>query len=515
MGRIKRFVPLLLVELFISMTYLLYRYGAWMYPYRKDNLTLVFVLGCLFTFAIGYIWQDRHRKKYSKGNFLYVKWAKYIAAANVLLMIPYCLCRTGKWFPPLISSMKALNVAYANATMAVGSYEGLHTLVGFGTILIYALYHMTYFYWEELSLKLKVIAIVECVWYISVVLSTGRNKGITVIAIMIIIMYIAKMCESQWRNDKRNILVRTIVTILLLALVPVYFAMSMTHRGEGTKVELEVTDKSVKEMLLGDEESNKMIINNYGYKEPKLKQETTLENKTENNEKKIEITPGLISESIIKRYEKNAPLALSVHPYYADEFSYSYLNIEDPVYCMLPGSVGYFYAIGSYYVGHGYHALSIALRLPFETCYGFGHISILHGLFEKVTGIDLYKKTYVYKVNQSGYPVSLKWGTAFIQWASDISFIGVVFLMGVLGMLVAKLWGEVLIQKNFIALMLLTALAMNLLFITSWWQAGMSGTDFLWFYGSLFAWVLQKIVVVIKKKKNNNIISLGGQDVQG
>ena len=191
------------------------------------------------------------------------------------------------------------------------------------------------------------------------------------------------------------------------------------------------------------------------------------------------------------------------HPYYADEFSYSYVNINDPVYKFLPGKMKYAYVMASNYISHGYHGLTLALRLPFDSCFGIGHLPVLQNQFKNITGIDIYKRSYVYKLNQAGYPVSLKWGTAFLQWASDISFVGVVFLMGLFGALVGRLWNEVLLQKNIISLILLTTLSVNILFITSWWQPGMSGTDFILFYGVLAVWIVQKVVTVIKGRKSH------------
>lgn len=509
MNRIVRFLPLILIELFIGMTYWFYRCGAWMYPYRKDNLTLFFMLGCLFMFALGYLWKDRRREKLSKFSFSFVSLSKYLMILDAFLLIPYSLCRTGEYFPPLISAFSDLSIAYANATKAAGAYGFLHTIVGFGTILIYYLYHMTYYYWEELSPRIKVIALLECLWFIAVDLCTGRNKGITVICIMLVVMYFTKLCDEEYRKQRKNVIIRSIVTIIIILMVPLYFSKSLGDRGNNTVAELESSGESVKETVLGDEEHYEMIVDQYGYQDIEVvdDMESELEDDTNSiyDEYDVNVIPGRISKKIIQRYEENAAIVTDVHPYYADEFSYSYLNLEDPIYKFLPGGLKYLYAIGTNYVGHGYHALTIALRLPFDTCFGFGHASVLQGAFKNITGIDIYKNTYVYKLNQSGYPVSLKWGTAFIQWASDISFIGVVILMGFLGGLTARLWHEVLIQKNMIALLLLTALAMNLLFITSWWQAGMSGTDFVWFYGAFFVWILQKIITKYIKINKQSI----------
>lgn len=498
-NKIIRYLPAILIEIFIGMTYMFYRCGVWMYPYRKDNLTLFFMIACLTLFAIGYWWQEGHRKKSASKTFPIEKVAKVVMGINLLLMIPYCLCRTGCFFPQIYTALQDLSAAYARATEAAGQYGGLHMVVGFGTIFIYLGYHIAYFYWEDLNIKIKLMGLVECIWFLLVDVCTGRNKGITVICIMIVIMYIIKMCDKEYCKNKNAIMLRTIVTILIVAMVPLYFAKSIADRGNNSVAELESTGMSIKETVMGSAESVDMIVDQYGYQEVEVENSDSESSADKFNEYEVKVVPGKVSKQIVDRYNTNAVIVAQVHPYYADEFSYSYVNLDDPIYKILPDTLKYVYVMGTSYVSHGYHGLTIALRLPFESCYGFGHLTILHNKIKSLTGIDIYKRTYVYKLNQAGYPVSLKWGTAFLQWASDISFIGVVFLMGILGILVVTLWNEVLEEKNLISLMLLSSLTVNLLFITSWWQAGVTGTDFILFYGSLTIWIMQKVIKILKE----------------
>lgn len=486
-------IPLVLIELFISMTYFLYRCGPWMYPYRKDNLTLLFMLGCLILFAIGYCVvicrKSKNKIQYNEKKNIN-KLINIVIAVNLLLLIPYCIVRVGTVFPNIVESLENLSIAYNNATLASGNYRILHILVGFGTLFMYAIYHIAYFYWETLSIPKRAIAVFECLWYILVDMCTGRNKPITVVIIIISIMTLIKLVDNTVRRQKW-FYIRTIITfVLLFSMVFGYFYATLNERGNNTISEVEGTELSTKEIVLSGDDTEELIVDQYGYKDPIIDEDNSL---GEYEENEIDIVPGHISEKIVERFETYGAIAMKVHPYYADEFSYSYVNLNDKLYCALPEKLAYLYVVGSNYVSHGYHGVTLALREPFESCFGIGHITILQNVVKNITGIDVYQRTYVYKLNQDGYPVSLKWGTAFIQWASDISFYGVVVLMGILGMLVAQLWKEVLENKNLLSLMLLTSLSVNILFITSWWQAGVSGSDFIWFYGTLAIWIINKI----------------------
>jgi hypothetical protein len=49
------FFPVIIFEIFFLFTLILYRNGPWIFPYRKDNELLIFLLLCDLAFAIGYI----------------------------------------------------------------------------------------------------------------------------------------------------------------------------------------------------------------------------------------------------------------------------------------------------------------------------------------------------------------------------------------------------------------------------------------------------------------------------
>jgi hypothetical protein len=223
------------------------------------------------------------------------------------------------------------------------------------------------------------------------------------------------------------------------------------------------------------------------------------------NEYKVKINPGSINSKIIDRYNEKSIEVVKFHPFYADVVSYSYVDINNLIFKHLPEKAQRFYAMGTYYLTHGYHGLSIAMRTDFEWTYGFGQAPVLQKYIDRIFDTNLTDKTYIKKVTNAGFPVSLKWGTAYIEFASDFTFLGTVILFGIFGFLLACLWIDVLRRMNIISIICLVFFVYNLLFVTSWWQAGISGTDFVLFYGSLFVWICQKIREVFVRKKNEKL----------
>lgn len=115
-----------------------------------------------------------------------------------------------------------------------------------------------------------------------------------------------------------------------------------------------------------------------------------------------------------------------------DEFSNVFLFIPKPL------QDTYMYVV--YYLTQGYYHTSLAFDLEFQSTYFLGNNPAIISLAE-ILGINVWKDTYIYRLNTLGVDPLVQWHSAYLWYASDISFWGVPVLLFILGYLFGLCWG--------------------------------------------------------------------------
>lgn len=120
------------------------------------------------------------------------------------------------------------------------------------------------------------------------------------------------------------------------------------------------------------------------------------------------------------------------------------------------------------YVTQGYAALALAFEHEFEWTYFVGSSKILTNMIEKITGVNISERTYVYKNEEhNGWSASTYFNSLYTWLASDFTFAGVIFLFGLFGMLFAKVWLDIIIRKNPFALVMFYTLMFGWIMATT------------------------------------------------
>lgn len=118
------------------------------------------------------------------------------------------------------------------------------------------------------------------------------------------------------------------------------------------------------------------------------------------------------------------------------------------------------------YLSSGYYGLSLCLQLPFEWTYGIGSSPGLTTIAEKVTGKDIYGKTYISRMEQKfNVPGKRLWHTIFPWLASDFTFIGVLILFGFISFIYGLTWKEILLCRNPVSLLMFSLLTILFIFV--------------------------------------------------
>jgi hypothetical protein len=130
------------------------------------------------------------------------------------------------------------------------------------------------------------------------------------------------------------------------------------------------------------------------------------------------------------------------------------------------------------YASEGYLGLSYSLRLPFEWTGGLGSAPAFSSYLPQYFGLpDPIARSYPDRVGAAfGWSPTLKWSTVYPWLASDVSFVGVVVLMVLLGAVCALAWRHFALGSSPLALSVLLVIAEfvfyspanNQLFISRW-----------------------------------------------
>lgn len=162
---------------------------------------------------------------------------------------------------------------------------------------------------------------------------------------------------------------------------------------------------------------------------------------------------------------------------------------------------GFYIIIG--YPTHGYIGLAKNLNLDFVFSYGAG----LSQAFESYRlqyfgGEENIMLTYPYRTEAlTGWPAGLYWSTAFPWLASDLTFVGVLPFMYLVGFLLARTWINCLRTMDFISICILGQLFIFIVFLPANNQVLMGRQGFLTVVGIL---LLISVIKIFKTSGRAN-----------
>jgi hypothetical protein len=168
----------------------------------------------------------------------------------------------------------------------------------------------------------------------------------------------------------------------------------------------------------------------------------------------------------------------------------------------LPPSAQGAYASFTTYLTQGYYGLSLALQEPFICTYGLGNSYFLTGLSKHYWGpTTISDMTYPARIERYGWD-RYRWWPSFYTWvASDVSFIGVILVVFLIGRLFAIVWLDVLGRKNPFAGALFALLIIMLYYFPANNQIlGFSATA-ISFWIFLFLWLKTRGHSTLVKKR--------------
>lgn len=153
----------------------------------------------------------------------------------------------------------------------------------------------------------------------------------------------------------------------------------------------------------------------------------------------------------------------------------------------------------SSYVTQGYYGLSLSMQEPFTWTYGVGNSIFLANNIEDLFDVEIQEKTYPFKTIKYGWDPYIKWSSIYSWLASDYTFIGVFFIIGLIGFVFGICVQDLLQGRNFLSIPVFCKLVLLILYIPANNQIVQTGESFFGFFTLLAVWLFsRKFKVTLK-----------------
>jgi hypothetical protein len=142
----------------------------------------------------------------------------------------------------------------------------------------------------------------------------------------------------------------------------------------------------------------------------------------------------------------------------------SSVNEYDVIFSIIPKPLHDTYMYVVYYLSQGYYHTCLAFDLDFKSTYFLGNNPALISLVS-IFNVDVSKDTYVYRLREKGVDPQVNWHSAYTWYANDVSFLGVPFLLFIIGYLFGFSWNLSLNGNDFLSKLIFIIFGNMLLYL--------------------------------------------------
>ena len=151
------------------------------------------------------------------------------------------------------------------------------------------------------------------------------------------------------------------------------------------------------------------------------------------------------------------------------------------------------------YLTQGYYSTSIAITETFTPMLGIGNSMFLIDNFNFLFDDKLLDYSYQAKIEKYGIDRFVNWHSFYTWVANDVSFLGVVFVMFLLGYLGGAIYKDVLYTRNPIAIVLFCLFTQIVLYIPANNQIFAQPISFMAFVCLLMMWLIRRYRLKVGK----------------
>ena len=434
-----RLVPIVVFELFLNATVLLFAVGPWPWPMSDPMGLYVFLALAHFALLIGYLSAASSVPQSCDGKINVTILILISLVLNLLLLIPTAVSRTGG-LPDIRAGISDPGTAYAQAR---GIRQAQVPIVEYIRMalspLLSLLLPCTIHYWHKLKLSVKIPiwaqglgsnrqkrwfrlrldlripAIISIAGFLSIYVATGTNKAIADLILLTPWLVFTGYHSGNFRLTR----IHKIWLVGMGSLAIAFFAFFFTT-GQLTR-------------------------------------------------------PGSGASS---HYSSQAQI-------YADTNNFLVRNLP-------PGAREGAISLSAY-LTQGYYALYLSLKEPFEPMFGIGNSMFLYRNVAKITGDDsILLLPYPVRIEKYGWDAYGNWSSIYPWIASDVSFPGTLLIVFLIGRFLAMSWLDALDGHNPFAVAIFAQFIIMVFYFSANNQILQSGESLIGFYSLLLLWLVTR-----------------------
>ncbi len=196
----KRLAPMILLQIYLTITVLMFAFGPWKYPIRHPEALYEYIVGFQVALALGYVLVAHGQPRDSRGAKNPV-W--YITIGLIVTAIFFPLttyARTGHWVPDFVSGLRDPAAAYLEAMLAGDQSSNF---AAYARILaapaLSMLFPLVAFYWVKLSQGMRLAFWALVVGTVLLSFATAQRRDIADFVAYLPLVAIA----SHWAHVSR------------------------------------------------------------------------------------------------------------------------------------------------------------------------------------------------------------------------------------------------------------------------------------------------------------------------
>lgn len=340
MPSIGNIAPLIVVQLYLLITYLFYIFGVFKYQQLHPVSVFLFVIACQVALILGYIWAWSRHQSHQKNtknslkkapNSRILSWCLLVGSILTLIQTISIINYSSlvDVIPSILQSISNPGDAYTESLKNNAEING--SLNSYLLIILSPIFYIAFtwsiFWFSSLSKKAKAATVLYIATVILQSLVSGQNIGIFKAFFIIAIVSVTSKLVYNYNTPKVKKNGNKILALLILALTIIgfiYFSITMHSRSSDSTTITSFSNIAV-----------------------------------DYNHWLLKISPVMLHKPII---------------------------------------------MSSVYTSSGYKGLDYALSQPFESTYGLGNGYFTLGIAKKIGFEGAYSRTYISKISDDWHP---------------------------------------------------------------------------------------------------------------
>lgn len=400
--------PLFYILLYSILTILIFRYGVIKYPTQNNFKLYLFLTATHIFLIIGYLsgLKIRIRSKTDtmrNGDSLLFSFYKKCIIISIITFIPEFIIYSGAYNYSLSEIISRIIVGLVNP--AINYKEDVTGLPNrFWSLINYMVILTSIYRWALLPL--------------TILLWKKIKRSFRIITVFIVFTEI-----SKWLIKGTNKGIFDVLIIVAVSLIIINYKKSLKN--------------NIKKSIRSIKKANKVVMFSSVIIVFMLV-----------------LSLSFFTDNIVGRYDGRLPVQN------VDYDSIFYKYTPDILKNTVIAFTGY--------LVQGYNGLGLAFEIPFSSTFGAGHSTFIMYNIQSLLGIELFSHTYQFRIQeQFGWHSLSNWHTAYLWFANDVSFFGVLVVMFFIGFLFASTWKSYIMEGNPYSFLLIILLAMFFFYISA------------------------------------------------